>query len=300
MAGGQLIVPVARRKPPFWVWNSALRQLYLSSYHLGLQNLGAYLNAMHRYSVRFLVGYSSSLTALASSALRLGATDMKLAVAVACAEPLFDYQREAIGRAFGCPVRATYGMCEEVATASECGAGNMHLWPEIGWVETWRDGRPAAAGSPGELVCTSLLHHEMPLIRYRVGDVATLEEPDTACSCGRTLPIVREVAGRTDDILYTRDGRAVGRLDPVFKADLPIVEAQIAQETLRRVRILCVPQNGFDAATKRSIAQRLRDRMGDVEVVVEETAEIPRGPNGKFRAVVCRLSPEERRAVTGI
>jgi len=32
--GGQLITPVRQRKPPFWVWNSGLNQLYMSSYHL--------------------------------------------------------------------------------------------------------------------------------------------------------------------------------------------------------------------------------------------------------------------------
>ena len=55
------------------------------------------------------------------------------------------------------------------------------------------------------------------------------------------------------------------------------------------VRVLCVPADGFTAQTAGEIAQRLQERLGDVEVVVEEVAEIPRGPNGKFRAVVSKV-----------
>jgi hypothetical protein len=58
------------------------------------------------------------------------------------------------------------------------------------------------------------------------------------------------------------------------------------------VRVLCVPADGFTAQTAGEIAQRLQERLGDVEVVVEEVAEIPRGPNGKFRAVICNLPLE--------
>jgi hypothetical protein len=55
------------------------------------------------------------------------------------------------------------------------------------------------------------------------------------------------------------------------------------------VRVLCVPADGFTAQTAGEIAQRLQERLGDVQVVVEEVAEIPRGPNGKFRAVVSKV-----------
>ena len=55
-----------------------------------------------------------------------------MTVAITNAEPVFDYQRWAIAEAFQCPVRETYGMAEIVAAASECTAGKLHLWPEVG------------------------------------------------------------------------------------------------------------------------------------------------------------------------
>jgi phenylacetate-CoA ligase len=102
--------------------------------------------------------------------------------------------------------------------------------------------------------------------------------------------------GRTDDVLYTTDGRCVGRLDPVFKSRLPVREAQVVQEALDRVRVRYVPTSDFTPAAGRSITEALRARLGKVEVVLEAVNQVPRGVNGKFRAVVCNLTPAERLA----
>lgn len=293
LVGGQLVTPVEQRDPPFWVWNAALSQLYMSSYHLAPESLGAYLDALQRARIDYLVGYSSSLYALAVGALA-ARRRLPMKVAVTNAEPLFDYQREAIGAAFDCPVRETYGMAEIVAGASECRSGRLHLWPEVGWVELG-GGR---AGEPSDLIATGLLNADMPLIRYRVGDRAALSPASgAACACGRTLPMLDAIEGRADDALYTADGRRIGRLDPVFKSRLPIVEAQVVQESLRRLVVRYVPAEGFDPAASAAIADRLRERLGDVAVVLEEVRSIPRDANGKFRAVVCGLSREERAAL---
>ena len=142
-------------------------------------------------------------------------------VAITSAEPLFPHQRSAIAEAFSCPVRETYGMSEGVAAASECEHGSLHVWPEAGWIEAWEDGLPAAPDRTGDLICTGLLNREMPLIRYRVGDRAAAPSYAARCPCGRTLPVIGALEGRIDDVLYTADGRRIGRLDPVFKARLP-------------------------------------------------------------------------------
>jgi len=218
--------------------------------------------------------------------LDIGVGSLRLDVVIANAEPLFDYQREAIARVFSCPVRETYGMAETVAAASECEAGQMHLWPESGVHEVMDAGEPVPPGTPGELIATGLLNPDMPLVRYRVGDRVTFAEPADTCPCGRTLPLLRKVEGRIDDVILTPDGRRVGRLDPVFKGGMPVVEAQIVQETHRRLRVLVVPSRGYNEATGQEIAQRLRDRVGEMEISVEVCKSIARSRNGKFRAVV--------------
>jgi phenylacetate-CoA ligase len=289
--GGQLVAPVEQDTPPFWVWNAALHQLYLSAYHLAPRYIRSYADAFRKYRIQYLVGYPSAIHAIARGLLDQNLPSPELKVVLTNAEPLLPRQRAEIGEAFRCSVRETYGMAEIVAAASECDQGRMHLWPEAGVLETIPG---TSDNASGEFVCTGLLNADMPLIRYRVGDRGELAPAASLCECGRTLQVVSSVDGRIDDTLYTLDGRAVGRLDPVFKSRLPIHEAQIIQEALDRIRVRYIPVAGFTRADGLSLTERIRERMGPVNVVLDEVSEIPRTANGKFRAVVCELSAEER------
>jgi phenylacetate-CoA ligase len=287
--GGRLVTPVWRRHPPFWVWNAGLNQLYLSSYHLAPDLIPHYLDALVRHRIKYLWGYTSSLYALALQVLRLKRRELRMVVAITNAEPVFDYQRQAIGEAFQCPVRETYGMAEIVAGASECQHGTLHLWPEMGVVEVMCETTPAPDGASGALVCTGLLNQDMPLVRYQVGDQGARPTEETPCPCGRTLTSLARVEGRVDDILLTADGRRIGRLDPVFKGHFPIHEAQIIQESLQQIRVRYVPSPQFTARDGRSIIEQLQARLGSVEVILEPVSFIPRTAAGKFQAVISLL-----------
>ncbi|RME00364.1 MAG: phenylacetate--CoA ligase family protein, partial [Calditrichaeota bacterium] len=294
--GGQLVVPYSQKKPPFWVWNWAFHQLYMSSYHLSPDQIPFYLEALKRFRIKYIYAYTSSVYALAQEILRQERTDIKMVVILTNAEPLYEYQRQAIEKAFQCPVRETYGMSEIVADASECRNGGLHLWPEVGMVEILEEGLSVKPGKVGELICTGLLNADMPLIRYQVGDRGALS-PENFCTCRRTLPKLKMIEGRIDDLLFTADGRKVGRLDPVFKANLPIKEAQIIQESLDVLTVRYIPAPGFSSKSKRIIARRLQERMGGVKVIFEEVDYLPRDSNGKFRAVVCKLPQEQIRSL---
>ena len=127
--------------------------------------------------------------------------------------------------------------------------------------------------------------------------IIAIADVEDRCGCGRTLPIVAGLHGRQDDVVYTSDGRRIGRLDPVFKARLPLREAQIVQESLTRIRVRFVPTSAFTDPTLDSVRSRLQARLGPVDVVFERVEEIPRTAGGKFRAVICQLPDHERKAV---
>ncbi|MGH7519971.1 MAG: phenylacetate--CoA ligase family protein [Gemmatimonadales bacterium] len=284
--GGQLVVPVRQKRPPFWVWNAAMRQLYLSSFHLSPDLIPHYLDALKRYKIVYLASYPSSVHALAQEVLQLGRTDLAMSAVYTNAEPLLPEQRATIAAAFQCPVRETYGMAESVAAASECSAGRLHQWPEFGHVELHEH---------GELICTGLLNPDMPLIRYRVGDRAQAPHAKGPCPCGRGLPLFGRVEGRMNDVLFTADGRPVFWLNPVFYG-LPLRQSQIIQEHFDVLRVRVTPAPGFTAASERTIVERLQERMGDVRVIVDRVTEVPRTSNGKLRAIVCQIPPDERAA----
>lgn len=300
MLGGQLVVPVVQRRPPFWVWNAALHQLYMSTYHLAPDLVPAYLDALARYRITYLYGYPSSLLQLALGALSQGRTDLRMRVVITNAEPLTAEQRCAIGEAFGCPVRETYGMAEMVSAASECPHGRLHQWPEVGVVELLDGDGPVGPGETGDIVGTGLLNVDMPLVRYRVGDRGRVGVGSSLCTCGRTLPLFARVEGRVNDVLVTRDGRRVTWLNPVFYG-LPVSQSQIVQEALDRVHVRFVPAAGYSTATGETIVARLAERLGpDVHVTLETVTEVPRTANGKFRAVECRVPAAELRRIAGV
>jgi phenylacetate-CoA ligase len=291
--GGQLVAPFIQTRPPFWVWNEGLHQLYMSSYHLAQDFIPHYIDAIHFHKVTYLEGYPSSMYSLARFSLERGIDPPEFRVALSYAEPLFQYQSEAIARAFRCPVRNTYGMAEIACAASECREGVLHLWPEVGMVEVLRPDTDELVpeGSEGRMVCTGLLNADMPLIRYEIGDYGMIAPPRGICDCGRSLPILGSIEGRLDDVILTKDGRRIGRLDPVFKADLPVLEAQIIQEDLTRIRVRLVPSEGYDQKCGSTIMERLKDRVGDIEIILETVDSIPRSANGKFRAIVNNMNP---------
>ncbi len=289
--GGQLITPVEQRRPPFWVWNAGLNQLYLSTYHISAENIAAYAQALRRHKIVYLLGYPSSLALLAHMALDQDQVLPAMKVILTNAEMLLPGQRKTIEKAFGCRVIDTYGMSELSAAASECEHGAMHVWPDAGLVEVFAENgdRPLPAGQTGRLICTGLINADMPLIRYEVGDRGALADGTTDCACGRGLPVLDHIDGRLDDVLIATDGRRIGRMDSVFKADLDVREAQIIQERLGTILVRLVPGSLYGQQTANAIIQRIRERLGPVEVKLETLDEIPRGANGKFKSVVNRM-----------
>ena len=168
--------------------------------------------------------------------------------------------------------------------------------PEVGIVEVLAEDSdtPVPEGTAGRLVCTGLLNQAMPLIRYEVGDRVALAPGSELCPCGRTMPIVKSIEGRNDDLIVTPDRRHVGRLDPVFKADLGIREAQIIQESSTRLHVHLVPTQRYSGLTTERMVRAVQERVGAMDVTVTCVPEIPRGANGKFQGVVSRVRNRER------
>jgi phenylacetate-CoA ligase len=166
----------------------------------------------------------------------------------------------------------------------------MHINPEYGISEIVDgNGEPVSPGEEGDVVVTSFLNPVMPLIRYRLGDRA-VRGPIELCECGRQMPRVERIIGRIDDVLYVPERGYVGRLDPIFKGLDGIVEAQIVQESLDRISVLLVADDSYDADVERRLLENMRAKLGDwvmIEIVLTE--QTPKGPTGKFQAVVSKV-----------
>lgn len=290
--GGQMVAPFNQAKPPFWVWNAGLNQLYMSVLHLRPDCVRHYLRAITDHAVAYLLGYSSSLYWLAMGALEYG-VELPIKVVLTDAEPLLPWQRQVLSNAFQCPVRETYGLAEMVSGASECEYNSMHLWPEAGYSEILDEqDHPVPTGGRGRLVATGFLNDAMPLVRYQTGDLLQLASSEAVCSCQRRLPLVEKLLGRLGDYISTRDGRRIGLVDIIFEPNLHMLEAQIIQQDIDRLTIRVVPDTGWCEADEDSIRVSLLQRVGDMHVVVEAVPSIERTNSGKYKVIVSKMACE--------
>ena len=264
-----------RTRPPFWVYNARWNQLYMSCYHLAPKFLDSYVAALRKFRGEYFEGYPSSVYTVARHIVDNNLPPVPFVACFPTAETLFDFHRETIAKAFGCRVYNQYGCSEMVVFAGECEHGSMHLSPEIGYVEVVdKQDRPVPVGQVGQLICTSVINHVQPFIRYRLGDVGALS--DKRCPCGRPLPVLDRIEGRIDTVLITRDGRRIGRLDPVFKGGRGIAEAQIVQNDYGRFVVRIVPGKDYTSADGATIVRNLGERVGEAEIRIELVDQIGR------------------------
>jgi phenylacetate-CoA ligase len=160
------------------------------------------------------------------------------------------------------------------------------------------DGSPTADGEEGELAITDLFNYGMPFIRYKNGDraVAGLKQ----CSCGRGLPMLRSVLGRTLDVIRTRDGRRLpGEFFPHLLKDFKAIKRfQVVQHTPDRVEIRVVAGSGWSEEDRRRVESVTRQALGsEVSLDVMRVDEIALTNRGKLRVVV-NMCGDEASAAT--
>lgn len=297
MFGARKVCRFDQQRPPFWRFSPAENMAYASVYHLTPEFLPAYLKFLREFRPAVIMGYPSALYAVAQYVLDRGDRPSQARAVFTSAERLPDYMRAAIESAWQAPIYDRYGAVEGCVSASQCEHGRYHVNAEVGIIEILdANGADADPGAEGEVVCTGLHNTLQPLIRYRIGDTARWSV-EQKCPCGRWLPILEGIDGRVEDMCYTADGRQIVRFDTVFKGVANVRQAQVTQETLDLFTITVVPADGFGEDDIRQIKKNMRLHVGDIAVKVCCEAAIPLTDSGKFRAVICRLSPQDRRRV---
>jgi len=292
--GGQQIIPLAQKTPPYWVWNQGLKQIYFSIFHINSISANAYLEALWKYKPLYLIVYPSALFVLAKFMLHQGLQPPPLKAIISNSEVLTETYRKTIQQAFNCPVRDTYGMAEMLSASSECAEGNMHFWPETGIMEIFNpaDGTVSQTQPSGMYCLTGLFNEDMPLIRYVNGDIGELPDWSQPCACGRTLPVMGKVHGRSNDLVLTKDGRELYILDSLYNG-LPVVEAQLVQFDLDNFEVNLVPGDGYKKQdVEKQINYRLSQYLGTVDVHINEVEQIPRNTNGKFCSFISKINPK--------
>ncbi|MBU0638639.1 MAG: hypothetical protein KKB50_07230 [Planctomycetes bacterium] len=262
------------------------------------QNMAPLVEYLQGRKVRYYSGYPSALYLLATymreQGIRLQAGP---AIVFTGAETLLAHQRELIGSVLGCEVAEYYGAAEQGAHVSECERHGCHVDMELGIIEFL----PVPGGSSRlrRIVSSGFRNPVMPLLRYNMGDLATLSA-GKACLCGRAAPMVERIDGRIESYIITPDGRQLGRLDFLFKESQSIREAQLIQDAADHLTVKVVRGAGYAAADEAALQKDLRAYLGEqIRIEIEYPAEIPRDANGKFRQIVSKVFQDRYGSVSG-
>jgi phenylacetate-CoA ligase len=133
-------------------------------------------------------------------------TDTHLKAGILGAEPWTEGMRTRIENWLGIKAYDIYGTSELSGPMfTECAEQNgFHIWSDIALVEVVdpKTGEQLEPGEKGELTLTMLQKEALPMIRYRIGDISSVEED--ICQCGRTHPRIKRIQGRVDDMLIIR------------------------------------------------------------------------------------------------
>jgi phenylacetate-CoA ligase len=295
---GQPIASVWGNPPRIRTWRNRLRRtlkdrvFYLDTMRIDAEAIDRFVAEWQRWRPGLLYGHAHSLFILAEAlldrAIRLPVNGI-----VATSMMLIEPERNVIEQVFGVPVTDRYG-CEEVSLiACECEEHHgLHLNAEHAYVEFLRDdGSPCAPGEDGRIVVTELVNFGMPMIRYEVGDRGA--PSDRVCTCGRSLPLMERLTGRSADFLLATDGSrvaGVSLIERTLTRHRGIKQLQIVQDQHAAAVVNVVPGEDWSEEVRIELATELREHLGqDFLIEVREVREIARERNGKYRFSICRV-----------
>lgn len=266
------------------------RAIYLDTIGLNSQRIAEFATQLRRHKPGMIFGHAHSLYMLACALKKSKIDDIRPSGIVSTAMPLYDWQRVVIEAVFGIPVTNRYG-CEEVSLiACQCERhGGLHIAAESVYVEV--DGRTTGTG---KLLITDLTNAAMPLIRYEIGDVATLAE--ASCPCGRGLPVIEKVEGRDADFVVTPAGGLISGISLTENFALHIrgaAQVQIIQESITHLRVRLVKDDSFGETSHRQLDRLVLDTFGPkMRCEVEFLDGIPQEPSGKYRFCISKVGRE--------
>jgi phenylacetate-CoA ligase len=198
--------------------------------------------------------------------------------------------RNMIEKELNIPVFSSYQTVEAFGIAFECEYHqgmhlNIDLYP-VRIVDA--EGVTLQPGDSGEVVVSNLVNRATVLLNYRLGDVAAVLPG--RCACGRSLPLLSFLHGRSEDWIELASGRLVHpqSLHMIMEDEEKIWQYQVIQETSRNFVIRVIAAEDCDLGrTREQIATEFVRALGDdVTIDVSFVDSIDRTEGGKFRPIL--------------
>lgn len=296
---GQLVVADRHSRLVWYLKRRFItREFLLDAFTMTPATMRQFADLMHRLRPAVLRGYTSALVDFGRFVEQERIAVPPLKALSTTAEQILPEQREFLERVFSARLFDQYGCAEVGGAAYECEShSGLHVAAEHCIIEIVdEDGRPMPPGVPGMVALTNLDNEATPFIRYLNGDMAaTIAGP---CPCGRGLPLMSSVTGRTSDMIYGVNGtRAHGEFfthllnELGLTEGLPVREFQVVQTHKDRLQFKVVSDRPASEQERQQVVRRIRDYLGDMVVEYEQVERIDRTGSGKRRFTLRLWNP---------
>lgn len=242
---------------------------------------------------RVLGGYAASLYVLSMYAKE---SDLKISFksAISWGDKLFDHYRKSITDTFGCKVYETYATTEGMMIAAQSDLQYMYIMSPNVFLEILDDnGNEVPDGELGHVVVTSLNAYAMPLIRYKIGDLAIKLPKEMYPENKRlNLPLLQKVIGRDTDLVKTKTGKfmTVHSFTGIFEYYPEIKQFCVIQENLDGIYIQYIPDKNFNDIVLSKVEKHLRDFLNEDFVINFMKVDfIPPTNSGKPQIIISML-----------
>ncbi|MFZ0516980.1 MAG: hypothetical protein WBG23_01605 [Acidobacteriaceae bacterium] len=271
---------------PAWRQKFLYRNLSLHTAAVSEEAMMRFVEVLRKYRPKYMVAYAQSAVLFAEFCTANNIRDITFESMIVSAEMLLPGKREILEETFRGKVFDRYGCREVSVIASECEYHRgLHVNADALIVEV--EAAPNLPSGMGRVLVTDLLNRSMPLIRYEIGDLASLES-DMRCPCGRSLPLIGNIQGRTSDFLRLPSGRMIaGPSLALLAADMNDVrQVQFIQADPAHVTLKVVAGNGYCQRTEEELRRRMQpylEKESSLSIVTADS--IPSEPSGKYRFV---------------
>lgn len=292
---GTAVYPPSRgRQIKMHIHHRLQRRTYFDSFEFDDERKAACCRAINRARPHALVGYAGNLARLARFVDRHpGVLTWRARTAVTAAEGLHPGQRELVEATLADDVFMSYGSREFMLIGMECHEHQgYHMASDNLVVEVVdRAGRPAPHGETGRILITDLHNAANPFIRYEIGDLGAIDDPQEPCPCGLPFPRLARVDGRAQETIRLPDGAdATALFMPHLMKEFAWVESyQVCQSDRHGITVRLVTRRAFDGRDTAPIEQALRGRLGtQLGVRFERVEALRTTGSGKTPIVVDR------------
>ncbi len=269
-----------------------LQERFLNAFHMTDENMQLFTEMMVKWQPVMFRAYASSLSQFANYLKIHGIHNIRPKLIETTAEKISLPQREMIEQVLGCKVADWYSAREMGTIAYQCPAGGLHVC-ETRYLEIVANDYVVEPGQMGEVVITSLHQLGMPFIRYKIGDMAVYD--GQPCSCGRGMPIIKEIIGRLHEFLVATDGHFVhgGFFSLAFRHYPEIAKYQVYQSDVRHLEIRLVLNNAAKPKWFDEIIDEVKRIFGeDMQVALNVVDHIPLTAAGKHLDVISEIEPD--------